>query len=443
MQRVIALLAAAWVLGAQEPPRPRRDVSQPPGPAFYPIEGLGVEGNKLYTAEQIIGATGLRVGAPGGKVLFEAARDRLLATGYFTSVGYRFESAPGQATYLASFQVEEVPEVYAWRIEDLPVTRDEFERYAKMYNPMFGPKMPATEQALAFHRRLLQELANKRGAPAQVVSKIEPEGKDQLAIVFRPNTPRPTIAEVRFSGNKKVETRFLMQAISPIAIGAPWYEPRFREYLANQITPIYEARGLMRVSYPKVTTEQSASVRGLVVTVEIAEGEPFNLSRLEVTGTHLDGDELQRELQVKLDEPVNMSAIAAGVERVMKRLKDTGYMKAGFTAQRRINDSAKTVEVFVRVDQGPRFSFRKLVLQGLDLESEPVIRKLWALKEGEPYRANYPDYFLERVREDGLFDNLGKTAAEAKIDEAALAVDVVLTFKGQGPQPGRRRRTPN
>lgn len=443
MQRVIALLLAGWALGAQEPPKPRREIAQPPGPAFYPIEGLGVEGNKRYTAEQIIAASGLRIGAPGGKVLFEAARDRLLATGYFTTVGYRFESAPGQTTYLASFQVEEVPEAYPWRVEDLPVTPEEFERYAKAYNPMFGPSIPATDQALALHKRLLQDLAAKKGTPVQVVSKIEPEGKDRLTIVFRPNVPRPTIAEVRFTGNKKIETRFLMQAITPIAIGAPWYEPRFREYLSNQVTPIYESRGLMRVAYPNITTAPSTSVRGLVVTVEVNEGESFNLSRLEVNGTGLDGDDLQRELQVKLDAPVNMSAIGAGMVRVMNRLKNTGYLKAEFTAQRRINDAEKTVEVFVRVNQGPQYAFRKLTIVGLDLESEPVVRKLWALKEGEPYRANYPDYFLERIREDNVFDNLGKTTAEAKIDDAARAVDVVLTLKGQGPQPGARRRTPN
>ena len=444
MQRVIAVFAVAWILGGQEPAKPRRDVSQPPGPAFYPIEGLGVEGNKLYTADQIIAATGLRVGAPGGKVLFEAARDRLLATGYFTTVGYRFESAPGQTTYLASFQVEEVPEVYPWRVEDLPVSPEDFERYAKLNNPLFGPKIPATDQALAFHRRLLQDLAAKKGAPAQVVSKIEPEGKDRITIVFRPNTPRATIAEVKFTGNKKIDTRFLLHAISPIAVGAAWYEPRFREYLANQVTPLYESKGLMRVRYPSITTAQSPTVNGLVVTVAIDEGEPFDLKRLEVTGTQLDSDDLQRELQVKLDEPVNMSAVAAGMERVIKRLKNTGYLRAAFTAQRRINDADKTVEVFVRVNTGPQFTFRNLTIQGLDIESEPVIRKLWALKEGEPYRANYPDYFLERVREDGIFDNLGKTTADPKIDESAAAVDVVLTFKGQGPQTGgRRRRTPN
>lgn len=444
MQRVIALLAILWVVGAQEPPKPRRDVSQPPGPAFYPIEGLGVEGNKLYTVDQIIAATGLRTGSPGGKVLFEAARDRLLATGYFTTVGYRFESAPGQTTYLASFQVEEVPEVYPWRLEDIPVSQEEFERYAKLYNPLFGANIPATEQALARQRKILQDLAAKKGTPITVVSKIEPEGKDRLTIVFRPNTPRATIADVLFTGNKKIETRFLKQAISPIAIGAQWYEPRFRDYLANQITPIYESRGLVRISYPKVTTAPSTLVQGLVVTVEVAEGEEYNLSKVEVSGTELDTDELQRELQVKLDEPVNMSAIAAGMQRVMTRLKNTGYLKVVYTAQRRINDAQKTADVFVRINQGPQFSFRRLTIVGLDLESEPAIRKLWALKEGEPYRANYPDYFLERVREDGLFDNLGKTTAEPKIDESAIAVDVVLTFKGQGPDPAsRRRRTPN
>lgn len=442
MQRVIALSAVLWVAGAQEPARPRRDVSQPPGPAFYPIEGLGVEGNKLYTAEQIIAVTGLRVGAPGGKVLFEAARDRLLATGYFTTVGYRFESAPGQTTYLASFQVEEVPEVYPWRLEDTPVTPQEFERFAKQYNPLFGAKIPATEPALDHYCKMLQALAARKGTPVPVVAKIEPEGKDRLTIVFRPNTPRPAIADVRFTGNKKIDTRLLRQAITPIAIGAPWYEPRFREYLVNQITPLYESRGLLRVSYPKITTEPSTTVRGLVVNVEIAEGEEYSLSKVEVSGTDLGTDELQRELQVKLDEPVNMSAIAAGMERVVTRLKNTGYLKVSYTAQRRVNDAQKTTDVFVRINQGPQFSFRKLTIVGLDLESEPVIRKLWALKEGEPYRANYPDYFLERVREDGVFDNLGKTTAEAKIDETAYAVDVVLTFKGQAPAQ-QRRRTPN
>jgi hypothetical protein len=36
------------------------------------------------------------------------------------------------------------------------------------------------------------------------------------------------------------------------------------------------------------------------------------------------------------------------------------------------------------------------------------------------------------VREEGIFDNLGKTRAESNIDEATHTVDVTLFFSGAG-----------
>jgi hypothetical protein len=66
---------------------------------------------------------------------------------------------------------------------------------------------------------------------------------------------------------------------------------------------------------------------------------------------------------------------------------------------------------------------------GLDILTGPVIRKMWGLKEGQPFNPEYPDYFLNRVREDGVFDNLGKTRSEVKIDDKALAAEVTLYFR--------------
>ena len=56
----------------------------------WPIESLAVEGSKNYTAEQILSVAGLKTGQLAGKSDFEAARDRLIATGRFETVGYRF-----------------------------------------------------------------------------------------------------------------------------------------------------------------------------------------------------------------------------------------------------------------------------------------------------------------------------------------------------------------
>jgi hypothetical protein len=71
----------------------------------------------------------------------------------------------------------------------------------------------------------------------------------------------------------------------------------------------------------------------------------------------------------------------------------------------------------------------------LTCTARPRSRKLWALKEGKPFDAGYPDFFLNRVREDGIFDNLGVTKRDIKVNEANRTVDVVLTFSGDAPPP--------
>jgi hypothetical protein len=93
------------------------------------------------------------------------------------------------------------------------------------------------------------------------------------------------------------------------------------------------------------------------------------------------------------------------------------------------------------VDLGPQFLFGKLEINGLDILSEPEIRKAWGLLPGKPYQPDYPDGFLVGLRNEGVFENLGKTRAEPHIDEATHIVDVTLFFSGAGPAPAPSRRT--
>src|ERR1041384_878421 len=99
-------------------------------PAFgqgqFAIQSLTVEGLKNYTQAQTITAAGLKLGQLAGKNDFEAARDRLLATGVFETVGYRFEPS-GPKGYAATFEVVEVEPVYPVRFEGLSKPSAEIE----------------------------------------------------------------------------------------------------------------------------------------------------------------------------------------------------------------------------------------------------------------------------------------------------------------------------
>src|SRR5207244_1156144 len=78
----------------------------------WPVESLTVEGNQNYTAEQILAVGGLKVGELAGKEEFEAAQQRLEATGVFETVGYKFGPSANSNGYAATFQVLEVEPVY-------------------------------------------------------------------------------------------------------------------------------------------------------------------------------------------------------------------------------------------------------------------------------------------------------------------------------------------
>jgi hypothetical protein len=81
---------------------------------------------------------------------------------------------------------------------------------------------------------------------------------------------------------------------------------------------------------------------------------------------------------------------------------------------------------------------RKLIVVGLDLDGEAEINRIWTMKTGKPFDPDYPDLFLKRIREEGVFDNLGKTKAENHINEQDHTADVTLTFNGGTPPPTGR-----
>ncbi len=196
----------------------------------------------------------------------------------------------------------------------------------------------------------------------------------------------------------------------------------------------------MRVSFPSVSVEKAkGDVDGVAVTVRVEEGPSFNLGKVRIDSSVIPADELASIAKLKTGDVANFDAVKAATERIRDRFQHDGYMHAETRVDRSINDQAKTVDVVIHAVPGPQFLMGKLEIQGLDIESEPVIRKLWSMKEGKPYNGDYPRMFLDRIQQDGYFDNLRGTRFEQHVNESARTVDVTLYFKG-GPDPNQQRR---
>jgi outer membrane protein assembly factor BamA len=428
-----ALLAAALCAGQathkKAPPPAGQDQSA------WPLSSLTVAGNHAYTREQILAVAGLKVGQTVSKQVFEAARGRLLATGNFRTVGYSYEPNDAANGYSGRLEVTEEDQLYPIGFDSLPATNQELLGVLKASDPLFGDKVPATEPVVQRYSGYLAAYLAGKGYHEKITGALAAEATPDLVLLFRPAI-RPSIAQVKFTGNKALRQEELQAAIASVAVGMVYIAPRFQAFLENSVRPAYEARGYVRVTFPSVTVEKATDVNGVIVTVQVEEGQVYKLAAVKAP----EAPELVKLAALKTGEVFDFNRVSAARQKIVTTWHRRGYLHATTSVDKQIDDKDHTVTLLLHVDSGPQYTFRTLTLKGLDLITEPAILKMWGMEEGHPYNVDYPDRFLKVVREEGVLDNLGETKADARVDEDAHVVDVTLFFNGALSEKAKKRR---
>ena len=435
MRPILVLLVAVWAGGAAEAQKggPK---ARPPAPSAWPVEEIRIEGLHDYTRDKVLAALNLKVGQMAAAKDFQAARDRLIATGAFSNAGFRFGPSPGGKGYIVTFELDEVEPKFAVAFEDLDVPADELRAALARNDPFYGPKIPATEPLLSRYSKIVQDVLTAKKSTVTVAGRLAPGDSGELWVVFEPAS-RPRVARVHFTGNSVVPSTALENAMNEVAVGMPYRDERFRRVLDSQVRPLYDVRGHVRVAFTGIEIEPEKDVKGLVIAVKVDEGPVYTLGTVQMVGASLTRQELDKIAGFKAGEIFNQVAVDAVVTKLQQRQKRDGRLHVQTQVERRINDTAKKVDLIFRVTPGPQYLFGELTIQGLDILTEPAIRKMWALKAGDPFNFEYPQNFLNSVRDD--LENLGETNAVVKADDQKRTVDVTLTFKGAPPKPEKPR----
>ena len=121
MKWLLLILMLAPGPGFGQTPPARKKSTPAAAQARWPISSLAVEGTHNFSREQVLAIAGLKIGQVAGRQEFEAAHDRLTASGAFETVSYKFVAGKGGG-YDATFQVTEIEQVYPVRFEELHVS---------------------------------------------------------------------------------------------------------------------------------------------------------------------------------------------------------------------------------------------------------------------------------------------------------------------------------
>jgi outer membrane protein assembly factor BamA len=421
-----------------KPASPKAEAPPPSGKGAFPILAIEVLGLKQLQPEQVIRASGLAAGASATAKEMDAAMQKLLECGYFDRVSYRYEPAGDGVKF--TWELQEVSIFYPVSFPELGAREAEAKKLLAAADPLFGSKVPATQDLLRRYASVLNQGLGFQAEADELRGKVISTDKGELIVEFRANRPLPTIYKVDFKGNRILPAEELRPPASASAVGLVWDEAQFRKVLELRIVPIYELRGRLRVRFPAIEAKPSPGLNAVDLLVTVEEGEEYKLRNVKVEGLGQSGEELKGAGDFRQDFTANMTEVAEGGKKIASAVRRNGFLDVKHSEGREIDDKEKVVDVTFFFKPGDRYTFERLEIRGLDIISEPAIRKMWGMKVGDPFNPEYPDRFLDRIRNEGVLDNLGDTRSRYEVNEANHSVAVTLTFKGAPPPDPKKQR---
>jgi outer membrane protein insertion porin family len=423
-----AFLCSCALVSLAEPEAGKTGPKKQPPPGT--LHSITVKGNHLYSSVDIVKYSGLKTGQRVTGPIFEQARTKLQSTELFNNVSDTFRFIGTPPAYDLTIEVTENEQLFPMRFERLGVSSEAVQAYLRKHVDLYADRIPGTAGVLKRYTAAVQEFVAQTDPSMKVKARLSNDDPKELAVLIAPDAPVPTISQVIVTGNQAVDTGTILRAVNQVAVGVPLSDTRLKVILEGAIRPLYAAKGYAAVSFPKIETEPSKVDRGVVVKVEIKDGPVFKFGAVRFHGSGMDEEEIRSNIPFKPGQAFNGQQVDAFRLDLVHRMKRRGLLDASITTETQPDDSKRVVDVTYNVSAGAVYNFQKLDVQGLDVTSEPVVARLWGEKPGHPFNPDYPDFFLKRVQEQGLFDNLADTSSDYTADAVSHAITVHLYFKG-------------
>ena len=393
-------------------------------------------GLNRHSEEEAIAASGLQIGQTVDVTTLDAAANRLLGSGLFVNLSYRYRTSGDQA--VVTFTVEEAKGAV------LPVVFDNFVWFSdeELSNavrkeiPSFDGKAPDLGAAIDSITRALERLLRERKIPGQVEytpgNDMSGKNPEHIFSVKGLNLPVCTLV---FPGASNVAESELVKNSKPLLNNT--YSRKFVTEFANaNLIPIYRQRGYLRASFklplPKLETGANNSCKdGVVVTMPVEEGLAYTWEKAEWDGNKaIAVEELERSLGMKQGEVADGVKIDSGLDTVRGAYGKKGFIVARLLPAPAFDDAGRRVTYRIKVNEGAQFRMGNLIITGLSEGDARRLKEKWKLQPGDVYDASYLNEFLKKVmREDRSAFGSKKMTTSLKPDRQKLTVDVSLDFK--------------
>jgi len=403
------------------------------------LKEIHADGLKKLTEAQAISLSGLATGAQVGRKELQDGADALVKTGLFGKVSYNF-TTHNDAVSL-TFHLDEN--------QRLPVSYDNFPWFAdtelddaiRKDLPFYDGTLPEGGAVVEQAANSLQAFLAAHGSTVQIVHAVLLNPLTEGSFhQFRVDGLAPQIASVEFSDAHLKESLAVQQHL-PEILGKPYSRLAIDIFLAEAMLPVYQEDGYLRAKIGPAEIRLSGNPNQklpeqIPVYVRCQPGTVYHWNGVQWSGNQvLSTITLTTTLGLKPGDVANGMGIETGWDRIREEYGQRGYLEAKLTPTATYDDQAHTVSYTVSIAEGPAFHFNQMIITGMSLAGERMIREAWPTKPGDVFDKKVFEQFLNRleIHRDTIFKDLplhyDTVGHWLQTDPAKATVDVLLDFK--------------
>ena len=198
------------------------------------------------------------------------------------------------------------------------------------------------------------------------------------------------IRQINIVGNEVFEDDELYKQME-LKFNTPWWdfmsETRYQQQTLSgdmeNIESYYKDRGYLQFDITSTQVSMTPEKDGIYVTMNIDEGEQYNISEVELAGDLLGYEDfISKLLPLRIGDLYNQGEVTYTEEFIAQYLGRFGYAYPTVTTIPEINEEDKTVKLILNVDPGKRIYVRRITFTGNQVTADNVLRQSVVQMEG-------------------------------------------------------------
>jgi len=396
----------------------------------YKLLSIHIKGTTLLKDDQLIAASGLKLGQYAGESDFQQATQRLGDTGLFTNLSYSYHYSGDGCD--VEFEVAENTELVPIVFDNLVWFSDE-DLISQLHSrlPLFNGRLPlggnlADQVAGSLNAILAEHKIAGKADYLRAGHKDGPIDSYIYKITFHP----VIIGNLSFPGADAAEVPAL-QAAGKSLVGNQYLRSDTYPQERLSFLPVYLARGYLMANFAEAQVKIAEDGPRTVVDVSfpVTPGKQYKLTGMQWQGNSIfPAEKLQGLIHLKNGEPANAVQLDDDLEAVQKLYGTRGYLMARVRPVPTMDEAQSTVAYALNVTEGDLFHMADLELDGLDPDATKKMATQWQLKKGDPYDQSYLQKFFSVMYRDVGLRRPYNVVPKESINQQDKTVSVALHF---------------